>query len=263
MLDNLISPPTLINQQAKSVTTPRGLSQEQALEGIQSHPKFKVGSVIKSIRQKQDRWEVRLLEPKTAAPPPFPPKDDEESDGPSAVEEAPEAPDEDGDSADEEDSPSDSSDGPPSDKKPKEGGEIKEVLTLLHTLLDALGLGAGPEGPDAGPPAPPPGPPGAAGAPEHGGARPGAGRPPGPGAGGGAPTRPMRDVPPGANPIAGFASARDMAAQIPSFTAAADDDGKTTVKQAKAELDAIYSPYYKVKQLKQANGKMLALLSVR
>lgn len=252
---------------AKSVTTPRGLSQEQALEELQNHPKFKVGSRIKSIRQTGDRWQIRILEPKTAEFPP--PKDDEEeSDGPPAPpsDEGPSA----DDSADDSEGPSasDSPDGPPSDgpkEKKSEGGEIKEVLGLLHTLLDALGLGApGPEGPDAGPPPPPPGPPGAGAPPEHGGARPGAGRPPGPGAGGGPAVKPVRDVPPGANPIAGFASAQHMASQIPTFQATAPDDGSTSIKQAKIELESVYGPYYKVKQLtKDDNGNLRALLSVR
>jgi hypothetical protein len=256
---------------ARSVDSPRGLSQEQALDQLQGHPRFKVGSRIKSIQQKGDRWHIRLLEPKTAEFPP--PSDDEDSDGPPAppsAEEKPESPDSDSDSdsgdSDSDDSgpPSDNG-GPPKSDKKSEGGEIKEVLTLLHTLLDALGLSAGPDVGPAGPPAPPPGPPGAGAAPEHGGARPGAGRPPspaGPAAGPPGGARPARDIPPGANPIAGFASVQDMARQVPEIKVVAADDG-TSIKRAKAEIDSIYAPAYKVKQIQRREGKIVGHLSVR
>ena len=239
----------------KPVTSPSGLSQEEALRGVQEHPKFKAGSRIASIRQRGDQWLIKLLEPKTAE---FPPSKDDSSDSEESVESTP--PSDEESSSDGPPSP----DGPPKPPKPEgEGGdekaEIGEVLSLLHQIVDALGLSPGPEGPE-GPSAPPPGPPGAEAAPGHGGARPGAGRPAGPAAGGAKP-RPLRDVPPGTNPISGFASAQEMARQIPTFSAVADDDG-TTINSAKAELENIYNPY-KVKQLSRKQGKLVALLSVR
>jgi hypothetical protein len=267
---------------AKNVESPRGLSQEEALRELQEHPAFKVGSVLTSIRQRGDKWFIRVLEPKVAAGFPF--GDDEESDDDEKPEldAKPEGDsgDSEGDSEDSESSDDEDSDSPFPPKpegagdeeglEPKdEGAQLAELTALVHKIVDALGIGGpdglGPEGPpvpgEHGPPpgagAPPGGPPG--GAPGHGGARPGAGRPPGPGGGG---ARPLRDVPPGASPISGFASVQEMAKQIPSFTASSD--AGLTIKEAKADLEDVYGPAYKVKQIKDAGGgKLSALLSVR
>ena len=261
----------------KNVESPRGLSQEEALRGLQEHPQFKAGSRISSIRPHGDRWFIRVLEPKVAD---FPPKDDDEeeesSDEGPELEVKPGEGDSEGDSEDSSDDSDDSddSDSPFPPKPEGEGdepkveakGELGEVLALLHKVVEALGIGGpdglGPEGPPGKPPVGPPpgagappagGPPG--GAPGHGGARPGAGRPP---AG-----RALRDVPPGASPISGFASVEEAAKHIPSFTAASEEGTELSVKEAKADLEKLYGPSYKVKQIQRKGGRLSALLSVR
>ncbi len=258
-------------QDPKVVRSRPGLSQEQALLSLQNHPEYKVGTQIKSMVRQANRWVATILEPKEAV---FPPKapDEEKSD----EEESPlaEAIEDSADDSDDSDSEDKEKKGPEldlkSDEKDDEGepkaeakGELGEVLQLLHEIIDGLGisppgvekgLGAGPEAPVGPKPGPPP--------PGGPGAGPGAGGPPPPGPGGakGAPgkMRPLRDVPPGANPISGFSSTQRVA----SFTATADDDGTMTIKQAKAELETAYPPY-KVKQLRRSNGQLHALLSIR
>lgn len=238
---------------AKNVETPRGLSQEQALEGLQRHEKFVAGSVIASIRQRGDRWNIKVLEPKIAE---FPPKDEEkESEEPSVVEPKESESDSEGEDK-KDDSPFPTDDSESEDKKePK--GELGEVLELLHQVVDALGIGdpagdlLGPDGPVDGPPAPPPSENG------HGGARPGAGHPPGPPK----PKPGGPEGPLGPDPISGFASVQAMAEQIPTFTATAE--GRISAKEAKTELEQQYGPHYKVKQVKREGDKTSALLSVR
>jgi hypothetical protein len=244
----------------KSVQSRPGLTQEEALATLQSHPQYKAGTIIKSIRPKQNRWVASLLEPKVAE---FPPGDDDDDDDSEEVVEI-EGPEESDDSDDD----GDSEGGPPKPKPPfgdkEEGpegpdelgedkGELGELLGLLHAIAEKLGIGAPDEGlgldeelPIDGPPAPP---------------HKGPGRPPGPG---GAPPGPKPGpggtsqrpgLPPGANPLAGFASA------IPSFTASSDEP--MTVKEAKADLEKVY-PGYKVKQMKRdQQGKLHALMSNR
>lgn len=201
----------------RTVRSQPGLSQEQALLALQSQPEFTPGTRIASIRRKENYWVASILQPKVAAPPPaF--ADDGESDGPP-VDDAPsdEAPDDeaptdepDGDEGLDIDGPPSDDEGKPKDKKGEKGDKEGEILSLLHTIIDALGLDAGPEGmggpdalgPDAGGPAAPP-------APHHG---PGAGGPPkGPGAGPGRPMKPG-EAPPGATPVGApaFASVADQ-----------------------------------------------------
>lgn len=200
-----------------------GLTQEQALDSLQSAPSFNPGTKIASIRRRGDRWVADLLEPKTAGP--FPPKEDDSSD-----DEAPKPPeDSEGGSSDEssEDPIAElATDGPPKppgeegDKKDDEGGGGTEdkILHVLTQILHALSGGApegglgGPDdlGPGAGgPPAPPP----------HGGP---AG---GPAGAGGRPMKPG-EMPnkPGVVPVGApaFASTRQGAPSVPPGGAGAN-----------------------------------------
>lgn len=188
-----------------------GLSQEDALNSLQSSPQWRQGSRLGSIRRRGSRWVVDVLEPKTAGPggpPAFAeegPDDGPEESGPPEDEESsgPPIPDDSGDES------GDSESGPPKpkgeeggDKKPGGKGGVEEAILhtltqILHALtggdpegmggLDALGpAGGGP----AAPPPPKAGPP-------HGGPPGGAG--PGAGPSG----RPMRpgEAPPGSTPV--------------------------------------------------------------
>lgn len=252
----------------RTVTSQAGLSQEEALESLQKHPQFKQGTIIKSIRQRHNKWIAKLEEPKTAE---FPPSDDDDDDSDS--EDTPEVKveeedsDDSGDSGDSEGDSSDSKppfgeDGPKPEKaEGPEGleGAVAALTALVTQIADKLGVG----GPDEGLGADEvPGGPGAAGPPPP--PHKGPGRPPGPGGappgpkpggGVGPAARPVRDVPPGTNPMAGFAST------IPSFTASTTDD--LTIAEAKEDLNKEF-PEYKVRQIKRdASGKLIALLSNR
>lgn len=241
---------------SKQVRSRPGLSQEQALLSLQSHKDYKLGSQIQSLTKQRDRWIAHILEPKVAI---FPPKADEEDSSDEGEKKPPfgdDAPDE-----EKSDGPEDvledvldedSKDDGDGDGKDKEAGELGEVLSLLHKVVEALGLDVGvdeglPAGPD-GPAGPPPGP--------HGGPPPG-----GPGAGPGGPPpvgKPHpKDAPPGVAPMVGFSSTQPRVASFQAST-----DAKITIKQAKADLERQY-PGYKVKQAKRINGSIHALLSVR
>lgn len=232
-----------------------GLSQEQALKALQGDPRFVPGTRIVSLKKQANRWVAKLEIPKEAV---FPPKKDEDEDDEKsplaeALDEGPDSDSDDDDSDDDDsDGNTDSDDSDPldlEDKPEEEGkdesekGELSEVLSLLHQITEALGIGKGlaEDGPPSGPkpPTPPPG---------------------GPGAGPSAPPKPKpsprRDTPPGVSPMIGFSNKR-----VATFTATAEDDG-TTIKQAKAELEELYSPY-KVQQIKSQDGKLHALMSLR
>lgn len=229
-----------MNYVKRTVQSQPGLSQEQALTSLQSHPSFKAGTRIASIRRKGSKWVAELLEPKLAGPPPAFADDggDDEGAPDAGGSEPDEGPDEGPDGP-----PSDGPDGPPSDeggedgppsgeKKPKgeKGGKPNveaEILHVLQQILQAVGGDApGPEGmggpdalgPDAGGPAAPP-------APHHG---PGPGGPDGPPHGGpaGPPAgRPMKpgEAPPGSTPVGApaFSSTRqaDIAPMAPGAPA--------------------------------------------
>lgn len=166
---------------SRSVRSRPGLTQEEALASLQSHPEFRAGTKIASIRRRGKVWVADLLEPKVAGP--FPPSDDLSSDDSgsapapsdeSSSESAPSSDSPDSSSSDDSSSDSSSPDGPPSDDgesgppKPKgeEGGKGGVETQILHTLQQILhalqggpvgeGIG-GPDdlGPDlGGPPAP-------------------------------------------------------------------------------------------------------------
>jgi hypothetical protein len=260
----------------RQVRSRPGLTQDEALRSLQSHPDFKAGTKIDDFQKSGSRFVATLLEPKEAE---FPPKkkDDEEDESDSPLEKAVEGelkegpPSDSGDSDDSDsDSDSDSSDsGPPSDaenggppkkpgdEKPNEGVELGEILNLLHKITDALGLDK-PEdslmgGPEGGPP--PPGP--------KGGPPPGAGGPPGAGPAGPGKVRPRPALrpgmaPPGTTPVGApaFSSVQEMSKHIPSFTATTDEP--LSVKEAKEDLEATYDPY-KVKQIRRKEGKLLSV----
>lgn len=208
----------------RSVRSRPGLSQEEALDSLQSHPQFRPGSKIASIRRRGKVWVADLLEPKVAGP--FPPSGDdgppeegpsdsgppeEESDGPPPGES--DSPPEDGGG----DGPPDAEGGPPKPGGEKgeggKGGVENQILHTLQQILHALSGGpvdpgmGGPDdlGPDLGGPPAPHGPPGGPGA---------GGLPPGGGAGAGHSARPLKpgDAPnkPGSVPVGApaFASYR-------------------------------------------------------
>lgn len=243
----------------------RGLSREEAKLSLEHQ--F-AGSEVLDVKRRGDKWVATLLEPKTAE---FPFKDDEEDNA--------DAPPKESDDSDSEDSPptndSGESDGPPKGDKPEgkpkgEKGELGQVLTLLHSIADALGIappGAVPGAEDPlspdGPPPPPPGPPGAGGP------------PPGDVGGVGGPGHQEivhrtklkpGDTPPGVTPIGApaFASSNQLS-RMASFDAFDDTPGKS-IKEAKAELEALYGPHgFKVRQIKRVEGgrRLAAKLSRR
>lgn len=233
----------------------RGLSREDAKLSLEKQ--FE-GTELLDIKRRGDKWVATLLEPKTAE---FPPKDEEtdseesappKDEGGSEENESPPSPDEGGDS-----------DGPPKGPPKEKGGEkveLSALLDLVSQIADKLGIipgGAVPGAEDpmaAGPPVPPPpGPPS-----PHGGVggeghqeivhrtkmKPG-------------------DTPPGVTPIGSpaFASLSRMA----SFDAFDDTPGKS-IKEAHAELQALYGPYgFQVRQIKRVEGgkRLAAKLSRR
>lgn len=209
-----------------------GLSQDEALKSLQTHPDFKLGTIIESITPRGNCWVAKLSEPKVAAG--FSPfgDDEEKSDSDDSEDVAEDAV---------EDAVDDAKDEPKDDSKKddskSESSEIKEVLDLIHAIADKLGvdptpdLGLDEEGLGDVPPGPPPPPADVA--------------PKGP-KGAPAPVRPQKDLPPKAAPLTGFAS---LVAEkrIPSFEVATKAD--ISVKEAKADLDKTF-PGYKVKQIR-------------
>jgi hypothetical protein len=236
------------------------LTRAQAQESLERQ--FSDSEII-ALKRRGNQWVATLLQPHVAE---FPPKDDDsEDEGPVADTESP---DESSDSApDESDSPDGDSDGPPSpDKGESEGSELHQLMSLVHEIAAALGIGGpavpgaddmpmGP--PDAGPPPPPP----------HGGMdgkqhvvheralKPGEAAPG---------TTPI-GAPAFASVAASHQAAADQLARMASFDAFDDTPGKT-VKQAHAELSALYGPYgFQVRQIKRVEGgrRLAAKLSRR
>lgn len=194
----------------RNLTSNPGMDQREALTALQTHPSFKPGSVVASIRRRKDQWVAEVLEPKTAE---FPPKEDGGDEGGDEVVVEPKK--DDGPPSDDggDEGPSDGPpglDGPPSPdggdggEKPKgKGGTEEAILHTLTQILHALQGGGAPEGmggPDAlgpdlgGPPGPPP-PKGGPGGPP-----PGAGGPPGGPMKGPPPMKPGM-TPPGGTPV--------------------------------------------------------------
>lgn len=173
-----------------------GMSQKEALVSLQNRPDHVPGTIIASIRRRNDRWVAELLEPKTAGEPPFADKGDDSGDDSAPAPGKEDAAIEDelaGDAPSDDEGPSDdeSSDGPPApgekpdklgDEKPKgKGGTEEAILHVLTEILHSLqggDLGGGMGGPDAlgpgpgGPPSPPPPKGGPAGPPPPGGKAP-------------------------------------------------------------------------------------------
>lgn len=230
----------------RTVRSRPGLTQEEALVALQSHPSYRHGTRIASIRRRGDRWVADLLEPKFAAEDDFGPAGDDDADdapAPKPKKEKSEGGDsEGGGDSDPAAELEDALDGPPGlpggdptdpeGGKPEggKGGTEQAVLHVLEQILHALqggppsgGLGGpddlgpglgGPEGPP--PPHAGPGrPPGAPNKPPMGGPGGPEGLPAGPGAG-----RPMRpgEMPnkPGVTPVGApaFASTQVLAQKV-------------------------------------------------
>ncbi len=216
------------------------------------------GSEILDLKRRGDKWVATLLLPKQAE---FPPSDDgdEGESGP---------PKSDSEGSDKKEKSDSEGDGPPKADKPPHaphdgppGGPVggldaavAELTTLVHAIADKMGIGPGPMvpgGEDVPPPmpgGPPPGPPG--------------GEPP---VGHQEITHKTKlkpgDTPPGVTPIGSpaFASVQPQLARMQSFDAFDDTPGKS-IKEAKAELEAMYGPMgFQVRQIKRVeNGRRLA-----
>lgn len=154
-----------------------GLTQEEALESL--YERYGESIRVASVRQRGGLWSATILVPKTAE---FPPGGGESDSDDSGSEGPPK--DDAGDDSDS-GSDSDSSDGGPPDGPPKgegehgKGGTEHQILSILHEIAQALGVGGGmpgdgmmPGGPggDMGGPPGPGGPPG--GGPDGSGALP-------------------------------------------------------------------------------------------
>lgn len=201
----------------RNLTSDPGLDQREALVALQTHPSFKAGSVVASIRRRNDQWVAEVLEPKTAE---FPPSNDGGDEGGGDDSPAPEPKKDDSppsDSSSEGESPEGEAPPKSDDKgdKPESKGSTEEMI--LHTLtqiLHALQGGGAPDvagGPDAlGPGGPPGGPP-----PPKAPAPPAGGPPVGKGAPGKMTPRPMKpgDTPPGGTPVGAPAFASVQANQ--------------------------------------------------
>lgn len=243
----------------RKVRSAPGLSQEEALESLQSHPNFRPGSKIASLRRRGDRWVAVLHVPKVAGefppddggegPPKKPKKDDGDDGG--------DVPDDGGDDLGSlPDGPEGLPGEPGGDKLPGEGGPEAEILHVLTEILHALkggpvgpGMG-GPDdmgpGPDAmgGPPPPHGGPP----PPPHG-APPG-GMPPG--------MPPGKPKPPMPLPVGGpaFSKTSPLYARIAKVAGRqrhipVSSPQGMTIGQAKAELEPVAHHFgYKVAQIR-------------
>lgn len=178
-----------MNYESKTLRSRPGLSQEEALSALQSHPLFKQGTRIQSIRKRGKIWVAEVLEPVTAA---FPPSGGEESGPSSPPSDGPsdDSPASDDGSGSDDGSPfgGDGPDSPPSDgdsDKPKKsdgGGTDAKMLHVLEQILHAL-QGGEPEpsvgGPDDLGPDGPGGPDGSAGLSDFADSSAGAGSGPG------------------------------------------------------------------------------------
>lgn len=206
---------------SRQLTSDPGMDQREALTALQTHPSYKVGSIVETIRRRGDQWVATVLEPKTAE---FPPKSDGGDEGGGDDSPAPEPKKDDAPPSGGEDGGEgpEGLDGPPSpddgggDKGPEGKGKTEDMI--LHTLTQILhalqgpGAGAVPGGPDEmGPGAPGGGPPPHPAGPPKGGPPAGAGGPPGMGGPpkGPAPMKPGM-TPPGGTPVGApaFASTR-------------------------------------------------------
>lgn len=257
----------------RQVRSQPGLTQEEALQSLQSHPYYRSGTKIASIRRRGDRWVADLLEPKTAE---FPPAEEDADAAPDEAkaekEEAvadEEKADEGPDGGDEGPAglPSDGPPGAPGEEKKPGGGTETQILHVLTEILHAL-QGGPPSGGLGGPDDLGPGLDGPGGPPPHAGP----GRPPGGGGmgggmGGGRPMKPG-EVPnkPGVTPVGApaFASLQAKVASVAgrkrSFKITAPP-GAQSVKQVVAAVNQVCVPYgYKVEQVRKVEGRLAALV---
>lgn len=233
----------------RRVRSAPGISQEEALNSLQSHPNYRRGTKIASFRRRGDRWVADLLIPKTAGE--FPPSDDDGGEEPKKPPKD-DGGDEPDDGGQEDpglpglDGPPDGPDdgGPPKEKK---GGGDEMIVHLLTEILHALK--GGPVGPGlGGPDDMGPGPDAMGGPPPHGGPGLPPTGPPKPGAMGiGAKLKPG-EIPnkPGMVPIGApaFSSTHPLAQRIAKVAGRqrhipVSSPVGMSVKQAKAELDPI------------------------
>lgn len=260
----------------RTVRSATGLTQEEALTSLQSHPNYRAGSKVASIRRRGDRWVADILEPKTAGP--FPPSGggDEESGPPSDEAPSDDAPEKD-EGGDEESSPDEGGGDDPLGLGGDEGGDEEgakpdaetQILHTLQQILHAL-QGGPPTGGMGGPDELGPGAAGPGGPPPHAGP----GRPPGPpGAGAGAGPaphagRPMRpgEAPPGSTPVGApaFASLQAKVAAVAgkkrSFKITAPPH-MSNISQVVSAVNAAANPHgYKVEQVRRIDGQLAALV---
>lgn len=247
-----------------------GLSQEEALNGLYEA----YGDVrVASIKRRGEAW-VATIQQKLAE---FPPSDsgDEESDGPPKK-----SPPEGGGDSEESGPPSfeeesdgapDGLDGPPGlggdEGGESEGGELHQILHMLHQVVEALGLGGGHDklapGDEPGMGGPPPGPMGMDGPPDDG-----MGGPPGLGGGPAAPKKPTKlrpgEVLPTQTPIGSPAFSNVKVATITIESAQVNPQAMSP-SQAATDITNQYGPQgYKIKQLAydRTSGTYRALLSI-
>lgn len=246
----------------RTVRSEPGLSMEAALDSLQSHPNYRSGTRIASIRRRGERWVAILHVPKTAGE--FPPAGAEgpEDEAPAPKEpkdEAPDGPDEGLDGLD--GPPGGDPAGPPKGDGEKKGGGDVMIVHLLTEILHALK--GGPAGPGlGGPDDMGPGPDAMGGPPPHGGpGLPPPGGPPKPGGGMGigAKLKPG-EVPnkPGVVPIGApaFSSTSPLYQRIAKVAGRqrhipVSSPANMSIAQAKTELDPIAAHFgYRVAQVK-------------
>lgn len=248
----------------RRVRSAPGLSQEDALDSLQTHPNFKSGTKIASIRRRGERWVAELLVPKTAGGFPGGDEGPDES-GPPKSDGGDEG--EDFSPAAEAEEDGEGGDGPEGGPKPPggekkgegKGGTEEQMLHVLTEILHALK--GGPVGPELGGPDDlGPGPDALGGPPPHGGhgLPPGGGPPPG-AAGIGAKLKPG-EVPnkPGVVPLGApaFSSTNPLYQRIAKVAGrqrhipVSSPEGMS-VKEAKAQLDPVAQHFgYKVAQVR-------------
>jgi len=231
----------------RTVKSRPGMSQEEALQSLQSHPMFKAGTKIASLRRRGKVWVAALDEPGDDAP-----FGEEKEDKKPAFMDEPDA-DVDVDSADEDDNDDKAPDFEGFDEPDAEGDidsdsdeDSKEdtdhkMLDLLEQILDAVkphhepdGDEMGDMGLDIGEDKPMP------------------------------PMPPMPKAPAGGAPKPGVPSTPIGSPAFASATFVASRPANVTIKQAKAELEAEYGAQgYSVKKIKREGDVLKALVSKR
>jgi hypothetical protein len=233
------------------------VSKAVAEEQLTKHPAFPKGATYR-LEELEGRWIAAISAVKEAAPPAFA-EGGGDTDSPPTSDGPPGPPTDDGTAEDvseaEEPKGEDGEDKKGEDgKEPKgEGAELKQVLHMLTTLMDALGLS--PQGPED---SPVPGPDGAVPPP------PGAPGEPAPGQDGKTHTVHERalkpgEAPPGTTPVGSpsFASTHpwaDVLGKKRSFTVQ-EEIGSQDISTVAHELSALCSGTgYEVKQLREGTA---------